>query len=171
MKLRWFITISILIFSFTLQNTLGDSIRIADIAPNFLIMIVVAFSILRGEKEGAIIGFLAGFIYDIPYNYIFGMYTIIYMSIGYICGKLHPFCYRENRILPLMCTVFSSLFFSSVNILRFVLIGNINFSYFYLRIVLPELVYTTLLTLVVYRCIYFINSKLEEHEKKSRHLF
>jgi len=170
-KLRWFITVSILVLAFTLQNTLGDFVRIAGVSPNFLTMIVVAFSLLRGKNEGTIIGFFGGVIYDISYSYIFGIYSVSYMIIGYMCGKLHHFCYRENKILPIMCTGLSSLFLSSVNILRFILIGNINFSYFYFDMMLPELLYTTVLTLIIYRSIYFINDKLENQEKKSRNLF
>ncbi|ONI43301.1 rod shape-determining protein MreD [Candidatus Epulonipiscioides gigas] len=170
-KLRWFITISILVMSLALQNTLMEFIRIGGISPNFLTMLVVAFSLLRGKKEGTIIGLLGGLLYDLSYSHIFGIYSIGYMIVGFCCGKLHYFCYRETRILPLTCTCFASLFINTITILRFILIGNLNFLYFYFCKVLPELIYTAVLTLIIYRCIYFINDRLEEQEKKSRKLF
>ncbi|OOB80039.1 MAG: rod shape-determining protein MreD [Epulopiscium sp. Nuni2H_MBin003] len=169
--MRYVVIAFILILSFVLQSTLFEYIRIFNVAPNLLVMIVVSFALLRGAKEGVVIGFAGGLLYDTTYSVIVGSSAISYMILGYVCGKLHPYCFRENNILPFMCTLFGSLFISAMNLIGFILRADLEFVYFLPRVVIPELLYTITLTLVVYHMSYTINEKIEMREKKTRNLF
>lgn len=51
---------SLLVVVHTLSATLFQNLRIGNIAPNFMIMIIVSFALLRGSKEGALVGVVAG---------------------------------------------------------------------------------------------------------------
>ncbi|MBE6022840.1 MAG: rod shape-determining protein MreD [Cellulosilyticum sp.] len=161
----------LLVFVHILESTLFEYIRIGGIGPNFMIMIIVSFALLRGSKEGMLIGLVAGLLYDISFGLHIGPTMITYMLIGYTCGKFNKNFYRENFIIPFICTLISSLFYSMVNIMALVLRGTLNFGYFIKSVMIPELIYTITLSLIVYQIAYSINEKIEERERDSRNMF
>ncbi|WP_069997960.1 rod shape-determining protein MreD [Cellulosilyticum sp. I15G10I2] len=161
----------LLLLMHALSTTLFQVLRIGDVAPNFMIMIIVSFALLRGSKEGCIIGIAAGLLNDISFGTFLGPGAVIYAIIGYICGKFNKNFYRENFIIPFICTLFSSLFYSTVSMLGFILRGKINFIFFTKSIIIPELIYTITLSLVIYQFAYVINEKIEYNERKTRNIF
>jgi rod shape-determining protein MreD len=161
---------SILLLTHVLQTTLFQGIRIGNVAPNFILMIVVAFSLLRGSKEGVKIGFGAGLIQDVAAGMI-GPFIIIYTLIAYFTGRFNKNFYRENFILPFFCTILSSLFSNLFTIFLFLMRGRINVLYFIQKIVIPEMIYTLALSLIIYQLIYMVNERMEIKEKKTRSIF
>lgn len=162
---------SLLVMIHVLESTLFQYIRIGGIGPNFMIMLIVSFALLRGSKEGMVIGSVAGLLYDISFGLHIGPTLLSYMFIGFVCGKFNKNFYRENFIIPFICTLVSSLFYSMINILSFVLRGQLHFWYFIKSIMIPELIYTITLSLIVYQIAYLINEKIEESERYSRNIF
>ncbi|OON95935.1 MAG: rod shape-determining protein MreD [Epulopiscium sp. Nele67-Bin005] len=160
-----------LIITHILQGSIFGFIRISDTSPNFLVMIVVSFALLRGSKEGGCIGLAGGFLYDITFGTRLGPSAIIYGLLGLICGRLHVNFYRENSILPFGCTLLGSLFVNGLVMLGFMIDGETDVMFFITEIIIPELVYTIALTLIVYKLSYFINEKLEYREKRTRNIF
>ncbi len=162
---------SLLVIIHILESTLFQYIRIGGIGPNFMIMLIVSFALLRGSKEGMAIGGVAGLLYDISFGLHIGPTLLSYMFIGFVCGKFNKNFYRENFIIPFICTLVSSLFYSMINILSFVLRGQLHFGYFIKAIVIPELIYTITLSLIVYQIAYLINERIEKSEHYSRNIF
>lgn len=162
---------TLLIVMHVLESTLFQYIRIGGVGPNFMIMIIVSFALLRGSKEGALIGIGAGLLYDLSFGLHIGPTVISYMLIGFVCGKLNRNFYRENFIIPFICTLVSSLFYSGVNIMAFVLRGELAFVYFIKSIVVPELIYTITLSLIVYQLAYSLNERIESSQKSLRNMF
>lgn len=146
-------------------------IRIRGISPNFNIIIIVSFALLRGSKEGSIIGFFAGLIRDIFFSTSQGYLAIIGACIGYFCGKFNKDFYRENIILPFMLTLVSTLIYGFGESIPFVLRGKINYIYFIKNIVVPETIYTVILSIIIYQVMYIINEKIEKNEKANRKIF
>lgn len=161
----------LLVLMHTLEATLFQYLRIGGIGPNFMIMIIVSFALLRGSKEGMIIGAAAGMLNDISFGMHLGPTLLSYLVIGLFCGRFNKNFYRENFIIPFICTLVSSLFYSAINILSFVLRGRLCFAFFIRSIVIPELIYTITLSLIIYQIAYLINEKIEVREKKSRNIF
>lgn len=154
-----------------LSTTVLQYLRIGGVAPNFMIMIIVAFALLRGSKEGGLIGAFAGALYDIVFGMGFGATMITYSIIGYMCGRLNKNYYRENFIMPFVCTLASSVFASLSSIFIFVMRGRMNFPFFLANRLIPELIYTATLSLVIYQLMYLINEKLEAKERRTRNIF
>ena len=125
----------------------------------------------KGSKEGTIIGIVAGLLYDLSFSMVAGPKAITYGLIGYACGKFNQNFYRENFILPFICTLFSSLFYSLTCIFSFMLRGKLNIIFFMKSIAIPEMIYTITLSLIVYQITYSINEKLEASERKTRNMF
>jgi len=163
---------AILIANFSLQSTLFQYIEILGVRPNTAFIIIVSYSILRGDVEGAIVGFFAGLLTDVYFNSYIGLYALMYMLIGYLCGKPFRNFFRENYLLPLSLVAVGSILYQFIiYIVNFLFHAELDLPYFFKTIILPGSVYTLILTVPVYSLLYGINGKLENFEKNRRKLF
>ena len=155
-----------------MQSTVFQWIAFNDIVPNLLIVLTAAFGFMRGEKEGLIIGFFCGLICDIFFGDIIGFYALVMMYIGYLNGKFSGGFYPEDIKLPLALIVVSDLTYCIIcYICLFLLRGRLDFPYYFLNVILPEAIYTTIVTLLLYPLILFINVRLENDKKRGARKF
>lgn len=163
-KLAVFLIITV---CFLLQSTLFQSLAFASISPNLLIVVTSSFGFMRGRKEGMWIGFFSGLILDIFFGSVIGFYALIYAYIGYVNGFFRKRFFPDDIKLPLILIAASDLSYNIlVYLFLFFLRGRFRIGYYFLNIMLPELVYTILVTIILYFIILKINNKLEETEKR-----
>lgn len=169
---RKIVVFFIIVVCFLLQSTLFQALSFASIAPNLLIVVVSSFGFMRGRKEGMWIGFFSGLLLDIFFGSVIGFYALIYMYIGYINGFFRKIFFPEDIKLPLILISASDFGYNLlVYLFLFFLRGKFRFGYYLIHIVIPELVYTILVTIVLYLIILKINQKLEAIEKRSASKF
>ena len=97
---------------------------------------------------------------------------MIYMYIGYLNGKFNRIFYPEDIKLPLALILCSDLAYGLLCYLLFFLMrGKFHFGYYLLHIILPEAVYTIVVTLLLYPLILWINKRLESREQRSARKF
>ncbi|PXV95529.1 rod shape-determining protein MreD [Lachnotalea glycerini] len=162
----------LVIVCFCFQCTLFKALSMAYITPNLLIVVTSSFGFMRGKKEGLIIGFFCGFLIDIFYGDVLGFYALIYMYIGYVNGFFNKLFYDEDIKLPIVLITISDLIYGLIiYVFLFLLRSRFDFGYYFVHIILPEVVYTVVVTIVLYRIIRAINRKLESHEKRSASKF
>ncbi len=163
-KLAVFLIITV---CFLLQSTLFQSLSFASISPNLLIVVTSSFGFMRGRREGMWIGFFSGLILDIFFGSVIGFYALIYAYIGYVNGLFRKRFFPDDIKLPLILIAASDLSYNIlVYLFLFFLRGRFRIGYYFLNIMLPELVYTILVTIILYFIILKINNKLEETEKR-----
>lgn len=171
--LRRNIVVGFLIFlCFLLQCTVFQALAFGGIVPNLLIILTASFGFMRGEKSGLIIGFLCGLLIDIFFGEVIGFYSLLYMYVGYTNGKFNRIFYPEDIKLPIALIIVSDLFYGLMcYILLFLLRARFNIGYYFKHVILPEIVYTIVITIFLYPLILWINNKLEEREKRSAKKF
>jgi len=163
-KIVLFLIISI---CFVLQTTTFQSLSIASIAPNLLIIVVSSFGLMRGKTEGMYIGFFSGLLIDIFCGFYLGIYALLYMYVGYLTGLFQKRFYPEDIKLPLLIISVSDLLTNIIiYLILFLTRSRFDFGYYFSNIILPELVYTTIITIFFYLLLLKINQKLEAYEKR-----
>ena len=166
------ITALIIFVNFILQTTLFPLLAIRGIFPNTALIIVTSYALLRGSKEGAIVGGFTGLLMDIFFSKMIGFYTLLYLVIGLFFGRSQKNFYRENYLLPIIFCAMSTVLFQAVlYITGFLFRGEGNLLYFLFSVLLPELVYMAIVTILVYRILFGINEWLELKEKYKYRLF
>lgn len=171
-KRRFAVIFSLVLCCFLLQSTVIKSFAMGSITPNILIIITSAIGFMRGKKEGMLTGFLAGLLIDIFYGNYMGVQAFIYMVIGYANGYFQRLFYDEGVKLPLILIVTSEFIYGiAMFIAMFMLRAKFNFGYYFINIIIPELVYTLVATLVIYRFIRKLNRWLESCEKRGANKF
>ena len=163
-KIALFIIITI---CFLLQTTVFQVLSFADIAPNLLIIVVSAFGFMRGKKEGMWIGFFCGLLVDIFFGFYLGGYALLYMYIGYINGMFQKRFYPDDIKLPMILIGSSDIICNLViYVVLFLFRSRFKFWYYFSAIMIPEFVYTMVITIFLYFILLKINQHLEEHEKR-----
>ena len=163
-KIVLFLIISI---CFVLQTTTFQTLSFANIAPNLLIVVVAAFGLMRGKKEGMYIGFFSGLLIDIFCGFYLGIYALLYMYVGYLTGLFQKRFYPEDIKLPLILISASDLILNLIiYVLLFLTRSRYDFAYYLKSVIIPEFVYTMILTIFLYLLLLKINQKLEAYEKR-----
>ena len=156
-----------IIICFILQNTVFQALALASISPNLLVILTSSMGRMRGKKEGMLVGFFCGFLVDIFYGDLFGFYALVYMYIGYVNGFFNKIFYDDDIKLPMLVISASEFLYSLiVYVFLFLIRTRFNFGYYFIHIIIPELVYTIVVTLFLYRLINGVNRKLEQPEKR-----
>lgn len=160
------LTLALLILlTFILQSTVFQWLSIASIAPNLLLILTVSFGFMRGKREGLFVGFFCGILIDIFYGNLIGFYALIYMYIGFLNGFLCKIFYDEDVKVPMVLVALSDAAYGLlVYGLQFMMRGRLDILNYVGHIILPEIVYTVLITVVLYRFFYWLNRWLTENE-------
>lgn len=165
---RKIVVFLIIVICFLLQSTLFQIWTFASISPNLLVVVTSSFGFMRGRKEGMWIGFFCGLLLDIFFGNVVGFYALLYMYIGYINGMFRKRFFPEDIKLPIILISASDFVCNLlIYIFLFLMRGRFQFGYYLIHIILPELVYTILITVFLYFIILNINRKLETVEKRS----
>ena len=162
----------LIIFAFMLQNNFFAAIKWISITPNLLLIITFIFGFIRGKFHGMLIGFFAGLLTDFFFGAGIGYYALIYMLIGYANGLLGQVYYTDYLHLPVaLCVVNDFIFSMYVYISSFLLNGATNFGFYLGKVILPEIIYTLILTLALYKPLQALDKWMEKTERRSAKKF
>lgn len=159
--------IIVLLLNIIFQSTVMNDISINNVAPNLLVITTVSFALLRGKNEGSVTGFFCGILQDIFFGKVLGFYALIYMIIGFYSGYLYRSFYKDSILIPTLvisgCDFVYGLY---VYIFSFLFRGKLEIGYYLGNIIMPELVYTTLIAVLFYKLFHSINNRIESLEGK-----
>ena len=161
-----FVTLLIII-SYVVQTTFSLSMSLGVAAPNLIMILVCCYALLRGKREGMIVGFFAGLLIDLYFGYfeVIGINAFLYLVIGYIVGIFHEILYLQDILIPIITVTICDFIYNFVYyIITFLLRNKLDFVYYIKSIIVPEIVYTVFL----YRLIMFSNKKLEAFEMRGK---
>lgn len=151
----------LIVFTFILQSTVFKWLSIASISPNLLLILTVSFGFMCGKKTGLLVGFFSGLMIDMFYGNLFGFNALVYMYIGFLNGFLYKVYYDEDIKVPLVLVAISDLGYGLIiYVLHFMLRGRLDLFGYMRHIIFPEMVYTVLITILLYRIFFKINKKL-----------
>lgn len=154
---------AVVLLAFVLQSTIGKWIAFSGVTPNLLVIVVAAFGFMCGTKVGLLCGFFVGLLWDIFFGQVPGFYAMLLMYIGYMNGAFWQIFFKEDIKLPLILILISDFIYGLVcYILHFLLRGRFHFPHYMLYVILPEAVYTMLLTMLIYTPLKAATLGLEE---------
>ena len=169
---RKVITFFIILISFLLQSTLFVKLKFGAVSPNLMLVVTSSFGFMRGRKSGIAVGAISGLLVDIFWGQLLGFHTLLYTVIGYLNGSFERLFYDEDVKLPIVLISASEFLYGIwIYVFVYMLQGDFAFGTYLFSIIIPELVYTILVTLILYQVILHINRKLESEEQRSASKF
>ncbi|MBO4846827.1 MAG: rod shape-determining protein MreD [Lachnospiraceae bacterium] len=161
------LSVFLLIVSFLLQSTLLSRFTLGGIVPNLMIVMIATLGFLLGNRTGMWLGFVFGLLTDVFFGNIIGFYACLYMFVGYLNGAFEKILFSHDIKLPLLLIVCTDFVYSNVcYILLFLLKGKFDYLYYLRGVILPELIYTTVLACIIYPFIHFIFEKIDAFDLK-----
>jgi len=139
---------AIIVVALLIQLTLINSITILGLKPDLIMVVVVIFSLLKGEKEGTISGFASGLLQDIFSTGLLGINALVKTVIGFTCGILREKIFHEHILFLIPVITFIASFIQSI--LIFFLLRTFGIEYNLIwslkQVALPEALYSSLLS-------------------------
>lgn len=162
---RKIVSLIIIFVCFLFQSTFWNIITFTNIKPNLMLILVVSFALMHGSRTGIWFGFISGFLSDILYGDLFGVNALLFMLIGYLVGKMYQVFFDDDIRVALLATGIADLAYNVVYyIIKFAFGIRYNFPAYALHIMIPEIIFTLILTVILYRLFYLINRKLLDDE-------
>lgn len=149
----------IIIVCFLLQTTVLQKLELANVTPDLLIILVSASGFMYGRSLGMFSGVICGILCDLLYSDIIGIYILIYSASGYLNGIVHKIYFKDDMLIPVIAISISDFFKNIVfYVFRFLLRGRLGILVYMENIILPELVYTIIAGIIIYKLLH----RLEE---------
>jgi len=163
---------ALILFNYLLQSTVLQSIQILGVTPDTAVILIVGYGIMRNDVEGAVFGFFAGLAHDLFGGYFIGLYAMLGMLTGYVCGKpfrdfFHNIYFLSFFMVAAATLVYQLLFY----IASFMFLGHLELGHYFQTIIFPKTIYTAVLAIPVYFILYAVNSRLERYERSGRGFF
>ena len=83
---RLVVYIAMIFIIYFFQTGVFTHLALGGIVPNLFIICTVTIGMIRGKKEGCLIGFFCGILMDALLGVYFGMYALVLSVIGYLAG-------------------------------------------------------------------------------------
>lgn len=153
--------ITLIILFYLLQVSLSRVIAIADIVPNFLIILPVLSGFFHGRNEGIFVGFFSGVMYDLFFAELFGFSALVFIYIGYFSGSFYQKYEKREMLIPIALVMVSDFVYEFLSFIgRFLLQNRLNAGYFLSRFIFPEIVYTIIVVMIIYKPLEYLDEKI-----------
>lgn len=160
LKRNIFILFSILLL-FSIQSGVLHSLAIGGIIPNLLLIFVISMGILNDERVGMTTGFFCGLCIDIFFMDYLGFYCLLYLYLGYVSGWFHRYFSPQNLWMPfILIEIGDGISGLIYYILFYLLNGRFDFGYYFLHIILAEMIYTLVVAILLYPLLLLIEYKI-----------
>ena len=142
--------LTIIIFT-SLQVTLCRSMAIYGIIPNIILPLIVAVSVIDGPLTGTVIGLIFGLFSDSLSSGISVIYSLTYMYLAIIFGKITTNYLRKNLGTSMLFTFLGTVILEEIiHFLHFTIWGSSGAFSAIFNPILPTAVYSTFIGIPMY---------------------
>lgn len=148
------------LFNFILESTLFQYTRIFGVKPDFTIILITSYAIMRGSSYGGFIGLASGLLQDLVFGCSMGVNGFSYMITGYLIGQSNENVFKDSYVPSIIFNIgavfiYQHLFF----LITYFSKTNISYAHALLNIMIPQSIYNAILGSIAYRLIYRLDEK------------
>ena len=133
------------------ESTCLHHVSIFEIQPNLSLILVVCWGILQGNETGRRFGIWIGLLQDFLFCKIVGFYGLIYYLLGHCCGYFKQDFHKGHFILPIVIVSVADFLYGIIHYVFYQFFqGNLDFTFYLQKTILPEMFYTSLISLPIY---------------------
>lgn len=134
-----------------LEGTGLNFLRVANVKPDLLLILIVCHAFLRGPRQGVVLGLLSGLAQDLYTGYYVGLNAIAKGAVGFGVGMLEGKLYREGPYIVVVVTALATIFHELLIFLALRYLGlSVSFGLSFLHIMVPVSIYNAALTTLCY---------------------
>lgn len=144
------------------QVSLLPAIEVAGVWPEITLVVIVAWTLLRGARSAIVWAIVAGIWLDLVSGGPFGMYTLGLAAATFIAGLGGRTIFRSHLLLALGMVAAATVVQDLIQYVLLVFTGaEILFPDALLRLTLPEVAYNMIAMIVVYPILAWVNRATE----------
>lgn len=114
---------------------------------------------MNGQWEGMISGIISGLLMDVFYSPVFGLYGLIYATIGFFIGKISKNIFKENPYAALLFVLAGSIYKGIIiMIVKIMLSYKTDLWMSFLAITLPETILNGIIIFLTYGYLVKLNN-------------
>lgn len=152
----------LMLAAFLMQTSVFPILSFFSAAPNLILIVTFSYGFIYGTTTGIVCGIFAGLLMDLFYSQPFGMFILIFSYLGFFSGLFSTQLKNDSLLFPLvLCIAVELMYNAAILIYRFFSIGEMYFVYSLFNVIIPELFFTLLITLLAYRILLNTNRKLD----------
>ena len=161
------ISLCLVILAFAVQTGVFPLLPFLAVYPNLMVILTFSLGFIRGSRAGMAYGLVAGLLLDLSSGGPLGFHTLIFIWIGYLNGIGTKYYYEDYITLPLILSIFNGIWYSMyIYVFRFLIRGRLNLPYYFRNIMLPEIIFTAVTTLLIYRLFLSASRRVEDIGKR-----
>lgn len=152
-----------------LQANFFSWFQIAGVMPNLFVILVLFIGLFTGRGMGAMYGVIFGILLDLFIGRKIGMTAIMLGSIGLIAELFDKNFSKDSRMTIMIMVIGSTIIFEvGMYILNyFILSTNVEIIQF-IKILIIEVIYNTILTIILYPLIQKAGYGIEKEFKRNK---
>ena len=151
------------------QATWFHHLTVFGIMPNLIVTWIVYVGFINGKEKGLITGLFVGLMQDILFGRLIGLFGLIYLIMGTAGGILAIDVDHSRLLFPCLLASAATLILGFIQLIIFrVLPGNIGLLSGLRVYVLPELIYTAVLSIPFYVVVYGLHILFSRLRRRMR---
>lgn len=154
---------------YLLQSNFFSWFNLAGVRPNLFVILVLSIGLFTGRGFGSAFGILFGLSLDFFIGKSIGISAIMLGIIGFLGGYLSKNFSKDSRITMMIMILFATLIYEIGTYMFNYFINSVNIELFYfVKVLLIELVFNLLITIVIYPLIIRFGYKIEENFRENK---
>ncbi len=160
------LTIFIIYF---LQANFFTWFNISGVMPNLFVIYILFIGLFANKKLGIVYGAITGLILDVIVGEIVGINTVLLAIVGYIASVFDKNFAKDNRMIIIVMSIVSTVFFECVSYVVTYMIFDLNVEVVkFIEILLIELLFNTLIIIIIYPIIQKVGYGIENEYKGNK---
>jgi rod shape-determining protein MreD len=137
------------------QTTISNFFCIYGVKPDLPLIFALCMAMVKGEKAGALTGFLNGFLEDVLFGRFLGLNTIIKSVTSYIVGYGSRNIYKGPVIITMALTFVGSVIFNFLFMILAFLTREVTQPWYsFLSIVIPSALLNMIISPLIYHGVF-----------------
>ncbi len=157
-----------------LQSNFFNWFTISGIMPNLFVVFVLFIGLFASKTMGTIYGIVTGLILDLVIGNKIGTYAIGLGTIGFMAGLFDKNFSKDSRITIMVMVLVATIIFEIIRyFINYVLLSNSIEIMNFIKILVIEVIYNLILTIIIYPLIqkagYYIENEYKGNKILTRY--
>lgn len=157
-----------------LQSNFFTWFNISEIMPNLFIVLVLFIGLFASRTMGTVYGIIIGLILDLVLGNKVGVNAVTLGIIGFLAGVFDKNFSKDSRMTIMLMTISATLLVEGANyLIKYVLLSANVEIFSFIEILIVEIIYNCILTIILYPLIqksgYYIENEYKGNKILTRY--
>jgi rod shape-determining protein MreD len=158
-------TVGLLASVAVVQTAVAPAFTFLGVQPDFMLVVVVGWGVLRGVEEGLIWGAIGGMALDLLSGSPFGVFTFSLVLVSFLTGLGEINVFRANILLPGVTVVVATVIYNLLILAMLQLMGRpVTWDPGLVRLIAPATVLNVICLTVVYSPLRWLHRRTGREE-------